>query len=442
MRSWHWDQSARGQRRGRRFESLEERLPLTAGPTVVDFEVGSSQWSSQFTDFLVTSSLGTEGYRVPTGSAAQLSSLPWSNIDTFTVRFSEDVNVRASHLSLTGVNATNFQIQQFAYDAETYTASWTLSAPLAKNSYFLEIDGDGVSPVVDLQGMAVDGEWTTSSSVYPSGNSVAGGDFSFAFRVLPGDVNQNSGVDYFDYSTAVAKVGLTTGSSGYSALIDLDGSGSHTSADASGISARMWTSYPSGSPIGSSNDAPSTSSGGYYRISGGGASVAISLWDDFADAENSDSQLSYQLLSTTNSSLWSSQSINTTNGELQLTAAVSVVGRSTLVVRATDASGQFVDSRYVVDVGSGVSLPGLSYTITSTDEDMWRVAGYVWDDGLLEGLLVEFTGAINRYARVETDGSFEILLTAIEEDWGDVAGLVHDWDGAASDDVYRYLGLY
>src|SRR5690606_36153704 len=124
-------------------------------------------------------------------------------------------------------------------------------------------------------------------------------------------------------------------------------------------------------------------------------------------------------------------------------AAASATGRSTLVVRATDASGQFVDSRYVVDVGTGVSLPGLSYTITSTnEEDMWRLAGYVWDDGLLEGLLVEFTGAINRYARVEADGSFEILLAAIEEDWGDVTGFVHDWDGAASDDVYRYLGLY
>lgn len=441
MRSWHWDQSARFQRRGRRFESLEERLPLTAGPTVVDFEVGSSQWTSQFTDFLVASSLGTEGYRVPTGSAAQLNSLPWSNIDTFIVRFSEDVNVRASHLSLTGVNATSFQIQQFAYDAETYTASWTLSAPLEKNSYLLEIDGDGVSPVVNLQGMAIDGDWTTSSSVYPSGNGVAGGDFSFAFRVLPGDVNQNSDVDFYDYSTAVTKIGLTTGSSGYSALIDLDGSGSHTSADASGISSRMWTSYPSGSPIGSSNDAPSTSSGGYLRISVG-ASVAISLWDDFADAETSDSQLSYQIISTTNSSLWSSQSINATNGELQLTAAMNMDGRSTLVVRATDASGQFVDSRYVIDVGSGISLPELSYTINPTDEGMWCVAGYVWDEGLLEGLLVEFTGAINRYARVQADGSFEILLTAIEDDWGDVTGLVHDWGGAASDDVYQYLGLY
>lgn len=441
MRSWLWDQSTRPQRRGRWFENLEERLPLTSGPTVVDFEVGSSQWSSQFTDFLAASSLGAEGYRVPTGSAAQMSSLPWSNIDTFIVRFSEDVIVRANHLSLTGVNATNFQIQQFAYDPATYTASWTLSAPLAKNSYLLEIDGDGISPVVDLQGMAVDGEWTTSSSVYPSGNGVAGGDFSFAFRVLPGDGNQNSGVDYYDYYAAAAKVGLTTASSGYSALVDLDGSGSHTSADASGISSRMWTSHPSGSPIGTSNDAPSTSSGGYYRISAA-ASLAISLWDDFADAETSDSQLSYQLLSTTNSSLWSSQSINTTNGQLQLTAAANAAGRSTLVVRATDASGQYVDSRYVIDVGSGVSPPGLSYTITSTDEDTWCIAGYVWDDGLLEGLLVEFAGAVNRYARVQADGSFEILLTAIEEDWGEVTGLVHDSEGAASDEVYRYLGLY
>ena len=47
----------------------------------------------------------------------------------------------------------------------------------------------GASAVKDVSGNALDGEWTNGASVYPSGNGIAGGDFDFAFNVLPGDAN-------------------------------------------------------------------------------------------------------------------------------------------------------------------------------------------------------------------------------------------------------------
>ena len=424
-----------------RFESLEGRLPLTASPTVVDFEVSSTLWTTQFNDYLVAHSLGTQGYRVPTGSTSQIKSLPWNNIDTLVVTFSEDVDVRRDHLSLSGVSATNFTIQSFNYDVASHRATWVLSAPLGPNSYSIEIDGDGVSPVKNLDGATLDGEWTTSTSTYPSGNAAAGGDFAFAFRVLIGDANQSNTVDYYDYYGAVAKNGLTTTSTAYSPLYDFNGSGDHTSTDASEASSRMWATYQSGTPVGATNDAPTSRGGGYYRLAPSVADLAINLWDQFADAETSDSTLTYQVTSTSNGSLWSSQSINNTTGKLNLTASTSASRRSVIVVRATDSQGQFTDTRYVVDVGNAFGIPSVDFSINSCGANLWEITGTVTDDGPLEGLLVRFSGAVSCSTRVDSMGSFSIFVHVPIEEWGDVFGMVYDWDGGLSNVDFDFVGI-
>jgi hypothetical protein len=441
MLSQRIDRRARRIGRSPQFESLEDRLPLTASPTVVDFEVSSSQWTTPFNDYLVAHSLGTHGYRVPTGSASQIKSLPWKNIDTLIVTFNEDVDVRRDHLSISGVSATNFTIQQFSYDIDSHRATWVFSAPLGPNSYSVEVDGDGVSPVKNLGGAALDGEWTTSTSAYPSGNAVAGGDFTFAFRVLIGDANQSNTVDYYDYYGAVAKNGLTTTSTGYSPLYDFNGSGDHSTADANEASSRMWATYPSGTPVGATNDAPTTRGGGYYRLAPGAVDLAINLWDQFADAETSDSALTYQVISTSNGALWSSQSINSGAGTLNLAAAPSALGRSYVVVRATDSQGQFTDARYVVDVGDAFGIPCLTFSIENLEEDTWEIEGTVADDGPLEGLLVKFSGVVNCAIRVDSMGSFSITVTMEVEDWGDVIGTVYDWDGGLSNQYVDFVGI-
>lgn len=441
MLSQRIDRPTRRFGRSPRFESLEDRLPLTASPTVVDFEVSSTQWTTQFNDYLVTHSLGTDGYRVPTGSASQIKSLPWKNIDTLIVTFNEDVDVRRDHLSISGVSATNFTIQQFSYDVDSHRATWVFSAPLGPNSYSVEVDGDGVSPVKNLGGATLDGEWTTSTSTYPSGNAVAGGDFTFAFRVLIGDANQSSTVDYYDYYGAVAKNGLTTASTGYSPLYDFNGSGDHTSTDASEASSRMWATYQSGTPVGATNDAPTSRGGGYYRLAPSVADLAINLWDQFADAETSDSTLTYQVTSTSNGSLWSSQSINNTTGKLNLTASTSASGRSVIVVRATDSQGQFTDARYVVDVGNAFGIPSIEFSINSSEANLWEITGTVTDDGPLEGLLVRFSGAVSCSTRVDSMGSFSIFVHVPIEEWGDVFGMVYDWDGGLSNVDVDFVGI-
>jgi hypothetical protein len=62
------------------------------------------------------------------------------------------------------------------------------------------LPGSGTSPITDAAGNVLDGEWVnpssysdaSSTSVFPSGNGVAGGDFAFRFDVLPGDSSGGS----------------------------------------------------------------------------------------------------------------------------------------------------------------------------------------------------------------------------------------------------------
>lgn len=433
----------RARRFGRspRFESLEDRLPLTASPTVVDFEVSSTQWTTQFNDYLIAHSLGTHGYRVPTGSASQIKSLPWKNVDTLVVTFSEDVDVRRDHLSISGVSATNFAIQQFSYDVDSHRATWVLSAPLGPNSYSVEIDGDGVAPVKNLHGATLDGEWTTSTSAFPSGNAVAGGDFTFAFRVLIGDANQSNTVDYYDYYGAVSRNGMTTTSTGYSPLYDFNGSGNHSTADSSEAYSRMWATYPAGTPVGATNDAPTTRGGDYFYLDPSDVDLAINLWDHFADAETTDSALTYQVMSLSNSSLWSSQSIDAATGALNLAATTNALGRSVVVVRATDSQGQFTDSKFVIDVGSTFDVPCLEFSIENIGENAWQIEGTVSDDGPLEGLLVRFSGAITCSVRANSTGFFSFVVSVELEDWGSVTGFVYDLDGGLSEECVDFVGF-
>ena len=69
------------------------------------------------------------------------------------------------------------------------------------------LDGSSGTAVKDLAGNKLNGEWTNQVSSYPSGDAAAGGDFSFRFNVLPGDVNQDDIVDIFDINLVSSEWG-------------------------------------------------------------------------------------------------------------------------------------------------------------------------------------------------------------------------------------------
>jgi len=424
------------------FEALESRALLSGTPpTVTDLHVASTEWTPAFYDYLKTHSMGDLGYRIPTGSAAQTNSLPWFNIDQFVISFSEDVNVKASDLSLSGISATLFPISHFFYDAFTYRATWTFEAPLPNNVYQLDLDANGVRPIRDPGGAVLDGEWVNNSDTFSSGNGVAGGDFEFLFKVMPGDVNQNNSVEYSDYYASSMRQGLTTTSVNYNAFADVDGSGVHESQDAQDILSQLGATYPAGSPVGVTNDAPSATSGGTVRITNADQDVAVSLFNAFQDAETPDNQLVYEIVSNSNPSLFDSTSINTANGTLVLNAASGASGRSKIIVKATDAAGLSTFATFVADVAYANQAPTLSYTVECVGADTFRIIGTVNDDDDVEGLLVQFWGSFNLRATVKADRSFEFSVVVHEPDWGMEWAQVSDFQGISSPEVESYVGV-
>ena len=437
MRSWLRGACARTDSPSLRFESLEQRLTLTGAPTVVDFQAGSTAWTSDFVNYLHTHGMGDGGYRVPTGSSSQVKSLSWSNIDKLSVTFSEDVHVLENHLSLTGVSVASVSFSHFEYDPRSFTATWTLSAALPKNSYRFELDGDGAWPVRDLTGSALDGEWTTSTTNYPSGNGTSGGDFAFDFRVLPGDFNQNNGIDFSDYTASTSRNGLTTSSGSYAPFADIDGSGSHTTADSSSIQAKMYNAYPAGSPVGASNDAPTSVGWRALSVNANAVDAAFDIWGDFADAETADNALTYQITSTSNASVWSSQSINAVTGKLHLTPVINATGFSTIIVTATDSVGQKSFTKYIVDLGSVNLSPEVEFYAEQSVGDRLIIHGFVSDDGYVEGLMVQFNGAITGRAYVKADGSFTLVVELPEVDWDWAYATIADWHGLSPSLPYK-----
>ena len=301
---------------GAGLERLEDRYMLSAGPPkVTGVFVGSTEWSAGFYDFLNTEDGPNYGFQIPTGSTTQTKSLPWFNIDKITIRFNEDVNVKVGDLSVSGVSATAFPFEHFFYDAAAHVATWTLTAALTKNSYQLDLNGNGLNPITDRDGNVLDGEWLNGSDTFPSGDGTAGGDFAFNFKVMPGDVNRNSAVESTDVTSVNNRIGASAGSSTYDKFADVDGSGSIGSDDAQDVQSKIWSTYPSQAPVGVSNDAPSTNGGGVRDLTDA-ADLVISLFDDFQDAETPDNQLVFQIIQNTNPQLLDVASINSTTGEL------------------------------------------------------------------------------------------------------------------------------
>jgi hypothetical protein len=409
-------------------------------PTVTGLELASTQWSSAFHSFLQSQSLGEHGYRIPTGTA-QSKPLPWSNLDQLIIAFSQDVNVKASDLSLTGVSVPGIAVAHFFYDAVNHVATWTLAAPLPKNIFHIDLNGDGLEPVTNVGGDILDGEWINNADAFPSGNQTAGGDFGFTFRVLPGDVDQNAGVTDKDWKKAWVIDGSTTTSAGYNPLCDIDGSGQVNSYDMAFIDQQIGQFLAAGTPVGVSNDAPSTLGGRAVDVDDSVMDLALSLFDEFQDAETADNQLIYQIVSVSNPWLFDSTSINASGGTLVLNAAASASGRSEILVTATDAAGQSTTATFVVDVAYTNEAPGLDYWIEPVGADTFRVMGYVLDDDDVEGLFVEFSGSFNTRATVGADGWFDFSVILYEPEWGTEWGKVRDFQNRYSPSVERYAGV-
>lgn len=425
------------------IEHLERRDLLSGTPpTVVKVEVASTSWSEAFVDYLQTSGLGTNGYSIPVGSSGQAASLTWTNLDQVIITFSKDIEVDAADLSLSGINTTAYQFADFHYEPIAHVATWTLSAPLDKDRLRLDLDADGVDPVLDLDENILDGEWTNNVSTV-SGNGTAGGDFQFNFNVLPTDVNNTGNITYYDYVYIRQLDGKSTTSPGYIAKRDIDGSGLINSSDWQEALDRALETLPSGSPAGTNNDAPTTSGFDLVQISDASVDVAISLLSGFDDSEDGSSGLTYSIVSNSNSGLFDTASINPTTQQLVLNAASGVSGRATVVVRATDAGGLSVDTPMTVDINRENQPPEIiNYFCAYVGAGTWVISGDVTDpDDDVSNFIVQFFGVFEIRSAVNELGHFEFAVILDGDPQGLEFALTHDPHGLASNMPFGEIGM-
>ena len=204
-----------------RFESLEERIVLSgAPPTVEEVLISGHAWRSAFLSKLNLDGEGNGGFRLTAENAA--TPLPWTDLDRLSIRFDEAVDVQPSDLKIQGVNA-RLSVQPdpvgFHYDANTFTATWTIAKPLGVDKYAVRLS----DRITNGMGVALDGDGAA-----PTGDGSAGGDFVFQFAVCPGDGDQNGVTNMHDGLDVRQRMFTTTSSPNYSTRFDFDGSGEST----------------------------------------------------------------------------------------------------------------------------------------------------------------------------------------------------------------------
>ncbi|RIK83172.1 MAG: hypothetical protein DCC68_04345 [Planctomycetota bacterium] len=199
-------------------------FPFThSQPQVAEVLAGSSGWSAAFLDRLAADGLGSGGYRL---SPLSPSLLPFTNVDRIRVRFSQAVNVAAGDLVLHGVNVANYGVAGVAYDPATFTATWSLAAPVAADKLLVRVRD------------TVTGQ---------SGGSLAG-DYTLRFDVLPGDATGDGSVTASDTHEVVRDNFRDAAMASYDPLSDLDGDGLVNYVDAVRARNHQGTSLPAGAP--------------------------------------------------------------------------------------------------------------------------------------------------------------------------------------------------
>lgn len=428
-----------------RLERLEERRMLSGTPpTVEDVVVSSTDWETDFVDYLAANNLGDGGYSIPAGDGSQLDPLPWNNLDQIRIRFSEDVRVEAADLAVTGVNVTQYGFSDFQYDAQTFTATWTLSQVIANDRILLDLDGDGADPVVNMTNDVLDGEWTDGTSTYSSGNETSGGDFEFTFVVLPGDANQSGTVSLADATYTAAIRLSTTADANYDPIRDIDGNGVVDSTDAMAAYGQIGNVAATGDPAGVGNDAPTTSGLADVHVDEDAVDQVMSLFQAFDDLEDDVADLDFAVVGNSNSELFNSVTINDVTGEITFNFADDAYGEAVIVVRATDTGGLFVETTVNVTVNPVNDAPVISNFVGSeAPGGIWTFTGLVTDvDHDPTGWIVYFYGVLEGYsATVEADGTFELLVIVDSGTFGVTWVQTEDDLGALSNQPSAFVGV-
>ena len=287
--------------------SATASVPLTiTGAIVQPLEVtgvlvGGTSWSSGFLSAVESAGQGNgRGYAIPVGSSTQLTALPWSNLNQIQIQFNQNVDIQENSLTVTGINLAQYTFTNFGYNSATHVATWTLSSSINIDKLSLDLHSTGPNAVTDTSGDALDGEWTNGTSSYPSGNGTAGGDFNFAFNVLPGDVNQGTVVNGLDISLIASHWLQTGGLAG-----DANGDDIVNGLDIAAIASHWLQTLPAGGVGGGSEAA--TIVGG--EAAGGSAASIATASSALGSTSVSSTAISASIGTSASSTLRSSASL-------------------------------------------------------------------------------------------------------------------------------------
>ncbi len=223
-------------------------------PEILGVYVRGGEWQPSVLKYLAANGLGdsTLGYQL-VGGANQLKTLPWTDLDTISVLFSQDVNIDTPSIALLdslGV-APVLSAANYAYNSLTHVARWSFGSPLAADKFLLSVPAAAVSG--KASGALLDGEFANAvgqapGGVLPSGDGAAGGNFSFRFNVLPGDINQTGAVTTAEADAIRPHFLQFATQQGYTPLMDLTGKGRITGLDYSAILANVGHTLPVNDP--------------------------------------------------------------------------------------------------------------------------------------------------------------------------------------------------
>ncbi|MEZ6063708.1 MAG: FG-GAP-like repeat-containing protein [Planctomycetaceae bacterium] len=212
--------------------TLEGVAPLR----ITDVKVSSSLWAADFKDALDGQVIGSGkgvGYSIPTGSASQTKSLPWSRIDQLIVTLADEIDestVTANTNVLLHSTLAGPAISSVVVDGKQLQIN--LSAALKVNAFRLEIQ----DTVTSVAGLPLDGDFTNNSTSLSSGGPAPVGsplnDFNFHISTNPGDSNQDGIVNISDAVRVFQNFLALPGGAGYSVFTDMTGDGIINISDA------------------------------------------------------------------------------------------------------------------------------------------------------------------------------------------------------------------
>ena len=102
--------------------------------------------------------------------------------------------------------------------------------------------------------------------------------------------------------------------------------------------------------------------------------TVVNLWEAFDDYNDPDHLLAYAVVGNTSPGLFTATTVSSAGGTLTLDYAPGRSGQATLTVRATDRSGQFVDTSFLVTVTPTPGGDPPSVTGVFADSTAWTAA--------------------------------------------------------------------